>query len=69
MTMLTHPGSEFKPASYRSVPGDTAGTTTIVDLAMVKRFWLRALGPLLAFGAVAGIVALKSAIFLSRITY
>jgi len=69
MTMLTHPGSKFEPASYRSGPQDTAGTTTIVDPAVLRRFCLRALGPLLAGGAVAGIIALKAAIFLSRINY
>ena len=69
MTMLTHPGNAFKPASYRSGRPDTVDTTTIADFAMLKRLCLRALGLLLAFGAVAGIVALKSAVFLSRINY
>jgi len=65
MTMLTHPGSE--PASY--LPGrlETAGTTA--DLAVMKRFCLRAVGVLLAGGAGAGIIALKAAILLSRINY
>ena len=67
MTMLTHPGNAFKPASYRSGRPDDA--TTIADFAMLKRLCLRALGLLLAGGAVAGIVALKSAVFLSRINY
>jgi len=69
MTMLTHPGSEFKPASYRSGRRDTADATTTADFTMLKRFCLRALGPLLAGGAVAGIIALKAAAFLSRINY
>lgn len=63
MTMLTHPGSE--PASYRSGPRDIAGTT-IVEYAMLKRFCLRAVGPLLAGGAVAGIIALKTAAYFWR---
>jgi hypothetical protein len=66
MTMLTHSGSE--PASYRSGARNTAGTT-IVDFVVLRRFWLRALGPLLTIGAVAGIIALKAAIFLSRVNY
>jgi hypothetical protein len=64
MTMLTHPG---KPASYRSGSQVTARTTTIADLAVLKRLCLRALGPLLASGAVAAIIALKTAIVLLRI--
>jgi hypothetical protein len=68
MTMLTHRGNEFKPASYRSGQQHTAGTT-IADFAVLKRFWLCALTVLLAGGAVAGIIALKTAIALSRISY
>ena len=67
MTMLTHPGSA--PASYRSEPRETAGTTTIFNFAMLKRFCLRAVGPLLAGGVVAAIFAVKAAVFLSRINY
>ena len=69
MTMLMHPGSEFKPASYRPGRQEIADTNTIADFATLKRFCLRTLGPLLAFGAVAGIVALKAVVFLSRINY
>jgi len=36
---------------------------------MLKRICLRALGPLLAGGAVAAIIALKTAIAFSRIGY
>ena len=68
MTMLTHPGREFKPAPYRSGQRHTAGTTT-ADFAALKRFCLCALTVLLAGGAVAGIIALKTAIALSRISY
>jgi len=64
MTMLTHPGSE--PDSWRPARRKATGTT---DLAMMKRFSLRAVGVLLAGGAVAGIIALKATIFLSRINY
>jgi hypothetical protein len=68
MTMLTHPGNVFRPASCRSGRPDTADTTTFADFATMKRFCLRALGLLLAGGAVAGIIALKAATFLSRIS-
>jgi hypothetical protein len=67
MTMLTHPGSRFEPASYRSGRRDTAAPTT--TLAVLKRFCLRAVGPLLAGGTVAGIIPLKAATFLSRVHY
>jgi hypothetical protein len=65
MTMLTHPRSE--PASY--LPGRRESANTTADLAVMKRISLRAVGVLLAGGAVAGIIALKAAIFLSRINY
>ena len=69
MTMLTHPGSEFKPASYRSGPQNTADATTIANFGMLKRFCLCAFTVLLAGGGVAGIIAFKTAIALSRISY
>ena len=64
MTMLTHPGSES--ASWRPARRAAAGTT---NRAVLKQFSLRAVGVLLAGGAVAGIIALKAAIFFSRINY
>jgi len=69
MTMLTHPGSEFKPASYRSGRQNTADATTIAGLGILKRFYRCAFTVLLAGGAVAGIIAVKTAIALSRISY
>jgi hypothetical protein len=69
MAMLTHPGSKFQPASYRSGRRHTAGATTAADFAMLKRFCLCALTVLLAGGAVAGIIVLKTAIALSRISH
>jgi hypothetical protein len=65
MTMLTHPRSE--PASY--LPGRRESADTTANLATLKQFSLRAVGVLLAGGAVAGVIALKAAIFLSRINY
>lgn len=65
MTMLTHPRSE--PASY--LPERRKSANKTVDLAVLKRISLRVVGVLLAGGAVAGVIALKAAIFLSRINY
>ncbi|MBR1228693.1 MULTISPECIES: hypothetical protein [unclassified Bradyrhizobium] len=66
MTMLTHPGSRFKPASHRS--GRRAPTTT-ANLAMLKLICLRAIGPLLTAVAIAGVIVLKAAVFLSRVSH
>jgi hypothetical protein len=43
------------------------GNPLVAPLLLLKRFCLRAVGPLLAGGAVAGTIALKAAIFLSRV--
>ena len=69
MTMLTHPGDRPEPASHRSGRWNTDVPTTPANLAMLKRFWLHAVGLLLAGAALAGIIALKAAIFLSRINF
>jgi hypothetical protein len=70
MTMLTHAGGQFKPARYSSGARDTAGTgATNAHLAMIQRFCMCALTILMAGGAVAGIIALKTAIALSRLGY
>lgn len=62
MTILTYPRGGFEPASCRSGRRDTA-------TAVLKRFYRRALGPLLAGGALAGLIAIRAAIFLSRVNY
>ena len=70
MTMLTHTGGQFEPARYSSAARSAAGTgATSAHLAMIKRFWLSALTCLIVGGAVAGIIALKSVIVLSRFGY
>ena len=69
MTMLTHPGSEFTPASHRPGQRRAVNATTAAYFPALARFCVRALGPLLAGCAVAGIVVLKASIFLSRINY
>jgi hypothetical protein len=53
-----------------AAPGSrhTAGATATADFPVLKRFCLRALTVLLAGGAVAGIIVLKTAIALSRIS-
>jgi len=65
MTMLTHPGGRLEPASCRSARRDTAAPSH----TMLKRFCLRAFGPLLLGGALAGLIAIRAAIFLSRVNY
>jgi hypothetical protein len=52
MTMLTHTGNRFKPASYSSGRRDTAGATPVgAHLEVVKRFCVCAVAVLLAGGA------------------
>ena len=70
MTMLTHPGSRYKPASYLSGRPEISGAITGGGpIAMLRRFCLSALVVLLIGGGVAGIIALKTMIALSRISY
>ena len=70
VTMLTHPGGRYKPASYLSGPPKISGAITRGEhIAMLRRFCLCALVALLIGGGVAGIVALKAVIALSRINY
>lgn len=70
MTMLTHSDVQFKTARYSPGAGDTAATgTTNTHLAMIKRFCICALTCLMVGGAVAGTIALKTAIALSRLSY
>ena len=66
MTMLTHSRDRFEPASRRS--GRVVPATT-VDLATSRLFLIRAFGLLLMAGAVAGVIALKAAIFVSRLSH
>jgi hypothetical protein len=70
MTMLMHTRGPFKPASYSSGERDTAGTgITNAHLAIVRQFCRYALTMLIVGGVVAGIIALKAAIALSRLSY
>ena len=61
MTMLTHTRSCF----------EDIGTTKVIDarLATIKRYCLFALPRLLAGGLLFGIVALRTAIYVERLTH
>lgn len=70
MAMLTHTRGPFKPASYSSGGRDTvAKGLANAHLAIIRRFCKHALTILIVGGAVAGIIALKTAIALSRMNY
>ena len=70
MTMLTHAGNRFKPASYSSGRRDIAGAAPVgAHLATFKRFCVCAVAVLLAGGAVAGIMAVKTAAYFWRFPY
>ncbi|MEH2562780.1 hypothetical protein [Bradyrhizobium sp. AZCC 2289] len=70
MTMLAHTGGPFKPARYSSGGRDITGTSTAnARLAMIKRLSKFALAVLTVGGALASIIALKAAIFLSRLNF
>jgi len=68
MTMLTHTHSlersSYSPQS-RDAEADAAGTR----IATIKRICLCTLAALLAGGAMAGIIALRTAIYLARFNY
>jgi hypothetical protein len=68
MTILTHTGARFKPAAQSSGRRDTAGAAN-AHLAVIRRFGMCALAVLLAGGAAAGVIALKTAIFFLRYHY
>lgn len=70
MTMLTHTGNRFKPASYSPGRRDTAGATPVgAHLAVFKRFCVCAVAVLLAGGAVTGIIAIRTAAYFWRFPY
>ena len=67
MTMLTHTGNRFKAVSYSSGRRDRAGATPVgAHLAASKRFCVCAVAVLFAGGAVAGIIAVKTAAYFWR---
>jgi hypothetical protein len=68
MTLLTHSGRPFERAPYSSAKREQTGAAN-AQLAMIKRFCLIALTSLLVLCAVGGIVALKTAAYLSHFTH
>jgi hypothetical protein len=65
MTMLTHIRGPLERAPYSSRWRDTvAARPAAAQLAMIKRFCMRALTVLAAGGAIAAIIALKAAAFI-----
>ena len=68
MTMLTHSGRPFEQAAYPSAKREQTGAAN-AHLAIIKRFGLIALTSLLALCAVGGIIALKTAAYLSHFTH
>ncbi len=69
MTMLTHTRGPFTPASIpRNGEARPSAGTANAHLATIKRFCVCALA-LLAGGAVAGIIALRTAAYFWRFHY
>ena len=68
MTLLTHSGRPFERAPYSSAKREPTGAAN-AQLAMIKRFCLIALTSLLVLCAVGGIIALKTAAYLSHFTH
>jgi hypothetical protein len=67
MTLLTHSGRPFERAPYSSAEREQTGANA--HLAMVRRLCRIALVSLLALCAVGGIIALKTAAYLSHFTH
>jgi len=65
MTLLTHTGRAFERAPYSSEKREQTGAAN-ARLATIKRVCLIALTSLLALCAVGGIIALKTAAYLSH---
>jgi hypothetical protein len=68
MTLLTHTGRPFERVLYSSAKREPTGAAN-AHLAMIKRFCVIALTSLLALSAVGGIIALKTAAYLSHFTH
>ena len=70
MTMLTFTRGPFERARHASKKPDAAeAEATAARLAAIKQFCLCALTVVLAMAAVAGVIALKSAVYLSRLNF
>ena len=68
MTLLTHTGRPFERVPYSSAKREPTRAAN-AHLAMFKRVCLIALTSLLAISAVGGIIALKTAAYLSHFTH
>ena len=68
MTLFTHTGRSFEEVHCSSAQRDQPAAAN-AHLAMIKRFCLIALTSLLALCAVGGIIALKTAAYLSHFTH
>jgi hypothetical protein len=68
MTLLTHTGHPFERVPCPSAKREQTGAAN-AHLAMIKRFCLIALTSLLALCAVGGVIALKTAAYLSHFTH
>ena len=68
MTLLTQTGRPFEPAPYSSAKREQTGAAN-AHLAMIKRFCMIVLTSLLALSAVGGIIAMKTAAYLSHFTH
>jgi hypothetical protein len=68
MTLITHTGRPFERAPYSSAKRAQTGAANF-HLATIKRVSLIALTALLASSAVGGIIALKTAAYLSHFTH
>jgi hypothetical protein len=70
MTMLTHTSGAFERAAHSPVRQHASQTAAAkAQLAAIKRVMLCAVTILVATGALAAIIALKTAIYLSRLNY
>jgi hypothetical protein len=68
MTLLTHTGGPFEPAPLSSAKRELPGAANS-HLATIKYVCLLAAIFLLALSAVGGLIALRTAIFVSRLSY
>ena len=68
MTLLTHTGRPFERAPYSSEKREQTGAAN-AHLATIKRVCLIALTSSLALCAVGGIIALKTAAYLSHFSH
>ena len=69
MTMLTHTHAPFERSPYAPQQPDAETDAAATRFAAVKRICLCTVAALLAGGAMTGIIALRTAIYLARFNY